>query len=77
MTNSAELDKFWMIYCIDGAVNSYDYKPTYRHISLESAKKETERLCNLTKNAFVILEAMEFCRLKNIEWCKCEEKDEN
>lgn len=74
MTDSVELEKFWMVYRVDGICNDHNYEPSYRHLSLESAKEEAERLCNLTKGIFLILEAMELCRLKNIEWHKCKEK---
>lgn len=61
--------KFWMVLGSG--------PPTHRHETLESAKKEAERLASLYKgHRFVILESIaECCTPPAVEWFEHEEKD--
>lgn len=64
--------KFWIVYRVD-VVSAESFK---QHSSYESAKTEAERLCNKTMGIFAVLEAMDICKMKNIEWCKLTVKGE-
>lgn len=53
--------KFWMVLG-DGV-------PAFRHVTLESAKAEAERLARLKDgHVFVVLEAIEAVRKSDIQW---------
>lgn len=61
------MNKFWIVYRID-CVCGFDNTPTKKHLSLEDATKEAERLCRETKGTFVILEAIKKCKMRDVKW---------
>lgn len=58
------MKRYWMVHNPSGQC------PAFRHDTIESARKEAERLARKTGQTIVILEATIFCKPVNvpIEW---------
>lgn len=63
------MDKFWFVWNENGKA------PTYKHDTLDSAKKEAERLALLHHTQkFIVLESVEYCYINNpVIWMKTDE----
>lgn len=59
----AEGDSFWMIW------NPYGHAPTHKHITVESARAEAERLARLNPGVtFYVLQAVATCAFNQCQW---------
>lgn len=65
------MDKFWMVKAVPGG------PANCTHYSEESAKREAERLARQCPGTrFFVLEAMESCRVIDVEWSQAYSPDE-
>jgi len=56
---------FWMVW------NPHGHAPTHKHLKLDDANKEAERLARLNPGeAFHILEAKAMCKFAAVQWIK-------